>query len=235
MTTETFVKHYSDQHTAEAAAVHRKWLAGLNSGVRIPQLRAVQPGRLVFEHLGDRHLGPADLDAAARALGRIHAAAHTHEFHAASLDQPYTAPGLTITDFITPRAAALHHLPLPTAGRPVAFYKDANIRNFLRTDDGIALVDFDDLTLAPFGYDLAKLIISTAMTFGQLTIEQIDQARELYNTEAGRAGAAATCTVDALRLYCEFHHHLTARYLHRNGYRHPWPHVRPWPVPQVIP
>ncbi|MET8848648.1 hypothetical protein [Amycolatopsis sp. NPDC004625] len=79
------------------------------------------------------------------------------------------------------------------------------------------------------------MIISTAMTFGRLTSEQIDQARQVYNTEAGRAGAAVSCTADALRHYCEFHHHLTARYLHRNGYRHPWPHVRPWPEPLVIP
>jgi aminoglycoside/choline kinase family phosphotransferase len=235
MTTETFVKHYQDHHTARAAAAHRRWLAGLHSGVRLPELRAVQPGRLVFEHLGDQHLGPADLDAAARALGRIHAAAHTQALHTASLDQPFTALGLVIIDFITPRAAALHHLPLPIAGRPVAFYKDANIRNFLRTDDGIALVDFDDLTLAPFGYDLAKLVISTAMTFGPLTTGQIDQARQAYNTEAGRAGTGATSTLDDLQLYCEFHHRLTARYLHRNGYQHPWPQIRPWPTPQAIP
>jgi aminoglycoside/choline kinase family phosphotransferase len=235
MTATTFVKHYQDQHTAAAAAAHWAWLAGLNSGVRIPELRAVQHGQLVFEHLGNRHLGPADLDAAARALGRIHAAAHTQALHTASLDQPYSAPALVITDFITPRAQALRHLPIPITGLSVAFYKDANIRNFIRTEDGIALVDFDDLTLAPFGYDLAKLVISTAMTFGPLTAEQIDQARQAYNTEAGRAGTDATCTLDALQLYCEFHHHLTARYLHRNGYRHLWSEVRPWPTPQVIP
>ncbi|WP_158226961.1 phosphotransferase [Amycolatopsis vastitatis] len=173
----------------------------------------------MFEHLGDRHLGPADLDAAAGALGRIHAAAHTQALHGASLDQPYAAPGLVITDFITPRAAALQHLPLPIAELPVAFYKDANIRNFLRTDDGIAVVDFDDLTLAPFGYDLAKLIISTAMTFGRLTIEQIDQARQDLQHRSRTS-----------RHRCDLHRGCPAALL-----RVPRPPHRPLPAPQRLP
>ena len=34
--------------------------------------------------------------------------------------------------------------------------------------EDIAVVDFDDLTLAPFGYDLAGLLVTASMTYGRL-------------------------------------------------------------------
>ncbi len=68
------------------------------------------------------------------------------------------------------RSASARHSALlhGACGGPAAFYKDANPRNFLITPAGPVTVDFDDLTLAPFGYDLAKLVVTLAMTYGAL-------------------------------------------------------------------
>lgn len=196
----------------------------------MPTLRSATARELVFEHLGSRQPNADDLSVLAAALGRLHAAAYTRQLHAARLDKPFAVPcGLIIMDFVTPRRQALTRIPLPVNGLPAALYKDANIRNFLLTDNGVAIVDFDDLTLAPFGYDLAKLIVSTAMTHGQLDPSEVEFALKIYNTHTAQAGRDTTCALPQLRAYAEFHHRLTARYLHRNGYRHPWPEVRPWP------
>jgi aminoglycoside/choline kinase family phosphotransferase len=114
---------------------------------------------------------------------------------------------------------------VPHSGLPAALYKDANIRNFILTQHGVAMVDFDDLTLAPFGYDLAKLIVTTAMTHGRSGA--VDAALAAYNARVD----TNACPPHRLHAYAEFHHTLTARYLGHNGYRHPWPLIRPWPVP----
>jgi phosphotransferase family enzyme len=234
MMTAVFVKRYREPWRAAAARAHRDWLAALDCGVRLPELRAASTHELEFEHLGHRQPGPDDLGVLARALGQMHAAAHTSQLHAARLHIPFATPrALMITDFVTPRRTMLDRMPVPWTGLPTAFYKDANIRNFLLTDTGAAIIDFDDLTLAPFGYDLAKLIVSTAMTHGHLHPHTVDAALEIYNTHTAPAGDT-TCPMHRLRAYAEFHHLCTARYLHRNGYRHAWPNVRPWLAPRVM-
>lgn len=229
MTPAVFVKTYQDPRRAMTARAHWEWLAALGSGIRMPDLRSARAGRLVFEHLGHRQPGADKLDRLAQTLGRLHAAAHTEQLHAARLDTPFTSPsGLVIDDFVASRQELLDRMHLPVLGRPVAIYKDANIRNFLLTDDGAAIVDFDDLTLAPFGYDLAKLIVSTAMTHGELDPSTIEQALYVYNTCTSDAGGDMACSLDQLKTYAEMHHLLTMRYLHRNGYHQAWPQVRPW-------
>lgn len=226
-----FVKIYRDPIRAAAAVAHHAWLAGLGS-VRVPALLTVAEHELVFEYLGAGHPGPQHLDMLAEVVGRIHFAAYTAHLHRARLDQPFTTSGgLVIADFISPRRTAVDRMPLPVKDLPVAFYKDANIRNFVITDDSVAVVDFDDLTLAPFGYDLAKLILSTAMTFGHLTHEAAERALEIYNAHTAHPCIDTACSMHQLRHYLELHHQLTARYLRTNGYRHPWPDVRPWPQP----
>lgn len=239
MTAAGYVKHYADPHRAAAAVAHHAWLASLDSGVRLPRLLDARAGRLTFEHLGHHHPQPHDLPVLADSLGALHAAAHRDQLSDARLDQPFTTttPGgvLTIRDFFTPRSRVRSLLPPQLASAPVALYKDANIRNFLLTDGGVAVLDFDDLTLAPFGYDLAKLVVSTAMTFGALPPELIDQALTAYNDRLD-ACPLARCTRADLQSYAEIHHQLTRAYLHRNGYHHPWPQVRPWsaPGPQTL-
>lgn len=232
----TFVKRYSSPDRAAAARAHWDWLTGLEAGVHLPALQSATTRELVFEHLGFRHPNADDLGALAQALGRLHIVAYRGQLHAARLNESFpTQHGLIINDFVTPRLTALERMPLPASGLPAALYKDANIRNFLLTNDGVAIVDFDDLTLAPFGYDLAKLVVSTAMTYGRLDPHEVELALEKYNAHTAQASPQTTCSMRQLRTYAEFHHLLTARYLGRNGYRHSWPDVRPWHESEISP
>ncbi len=234
MTRPAFVKSYRDPLRAAAARAHHAWLSSLDSGVRLPALHCAERHLLTFEHLGDGRPGPEHLPELAYTLGLLHAAAYTRHLRTAHPEQALrTSSGLVITDFVSPRRVTLARTHAPYFRLPVALYKDANIRNFVLTDAGPAVVDFDDLTLAPFGFDLAKLVVSTAMTYGYLAAAAIDNALDIYNVVTAVVGDTA-CPPDRLRRYTEFHHLATTRYLHRNGYRHSWPDIRPWPQPEPI-
>ncbi|MGQ5263283.1 phosphotransferase [Micromonospora sp. ZYX-F-536] len=233
-----FVKRYDDPERCAAAAAHHTWLAVLGSGVRLPALVARGVQYLIFERLPGCTPKVGDLPRAAAALGRLHAAAHRHELQAASLDKPHiTSTGLVIPDFASPRKEALHRAAaalgvhgsaidalLNRAGQPAAFYKDPNIRNYLAEGDDVAVVDFDDMTLAPFGYELAGLLVTASMTHGRLDEQTIAHCLHAYRVVV----APQVCSLADLKQYAELHHLLTLRYLGRNGYRHPWPTVRPW-------
>jgi len=45
MTAAVFVKSYQDPRSAMAARAHLEWLASLDSGVRVPDLRSAEPPR----------------------------------------------------------------------------------------------------------------------------------------------------------------------------------------------
>jgi Ser/Thr protein kinase RdoA (MazF antagonist) len=115
------------------------------------------------------------------------------------------------------------------ADGPTAFYKDANPRDFLITPDGIPItIDFDDLTLAPFGYDLAKLIVTLAMTHGPVPATAIAEALNAYNSAAASQHTALTLvTWDKLMDWAEIHHVLTARYAADGRYPYHWNQTRP--------
>ncbi len=236
MSPTPYVKRYSDPVRGQAARAHLEWLTRLGSGVRMPDAYRSDATRLVMERVTGRHAGPGDLEVVAVTLGRLHGTAHVRHLHAARLDRPFTADGLTIADFHTGRHEVLAEFGVDTAGLPAALYKDTNLRNVLITDTGPALVDFDDLTLAPFGYDLAKLVVSIAMTHSCIPADHIEGARRAYTASAETAGGpAAACTTEQFVAYAEIHHRLTARYLYHHGYQYLWPTVRPWPEPATPP
>ncbi len=192
----------------------------------VPALIAATEAELTFEDLGSQHPGPNDLVTVAAVLGNIHAAAWDNHLRRARLDRPFRCGELTITDFVSPRRRILSRFPAAAAPGAVAFYKDSNVRNFLLTDHGVTVIDFDDLTLAPFGYDLAKLIVSSAMTHGRPDAAAVSDVLDAYNA---RIPPAAACSPPMLRCYTDIHHELTSPYLHQHGYRHRWPDVSPWP------
>lgn len=230
MTTPIFTKQYETLQQADAARAHHDWLSQLDSGVRIPALQPSAGAALVFEHLDGRQPEPDDLPTVAAALGQVHAAAYTRHLHAARLNKRFrVSDQLVLADFITPRRAVLAEA-FGVLDLPVALYKDANIRNFILTDDGVAIIDFDDLTLAPFGYDLAKLVVSAAMTQGHLDPHLLERTLDIYNTRTAAVGADAVCELRRFQLYTEVHHRLTAHYLDQHGYHHAWPDVRPWVI-----
>ncbi|MFJ5812141.1 phosphotransferase family protein [Streptomyces sp. NPDC093093] len=235
-----FTKTYQTAEAAQQAAAHHAWLAGL--GMAVPRLNARRASVLDFETIHGRHLGPDELPAAARLLGEVHTAAYRGALNRARLNESFRLPGVgTLAAFTAPRIARVRHLldsgsvPGPaftadqaariidgTAGQPAAFYKDANPRNFLTGPTGIVAVDFDDLTLAPFGYDLAKLIVTTAMTHGLLPDHATEQALDAYNQYVPHP-----CTRQRLNEWMEIHHILTSPYLGRNGYTNGWHTLRP--------
>jgi hypothetical protein len=223
MTPRVFLKRYTDPARGVAAGHHRDWLEHLDSGVRIPSAHPGSAHLQILDRIDGTQPGPSDLVDLAATLGRMHGTAHIRELRAARLDQPFTTTTrLTIPEFRAGREHVLQRFHLRCGG-PVAFYKDANIRNFLITPNGPTVVDFDDLTLAPFGYDLAKLVVSTAMTHGHLNTHRIHDGLRAYNDAVTATGGPEhSCSNDELAVYTEIHHALTARYLHHNGYQHSW-------------
>jgi len=235
-----FVKQYADERHAARARTNYAWLASLSSGVLLPDLVAGGGCTLAFRRIAGTTPGQRDLVVLAATIGQMHRAA-TPLLTGARLDRRHRVGEHVIDDFTESRRAALQHaaavhsvgpqwidaiLDRAAEMRP-AFYKDSNLRNFLLTANGVGVVDFDDLTLAPHGYDLAKLVTSMAMTFGQLNLLDILSALDTYNSAVGYAACAAR----HLAIWAELNWLLTANYIGRNGYQHPWPRVRPWSNP----
>ncbi|MFE1397017.1 aminoglycoside phosphotransferase family protein [Nocardiopsis dassonvillei] len=236
---ETFTKEYPSRGSAGAAAAHHRWLASLEAPV--PDLLEATSEKLVFARVDGAHCHAADVPDVAALLGSLHAEAFKRELHAANLDTPFsTSNGVLLASFVEPRVAWLGRhrrsgaiserqydvavaMITQAARRPAAFYKDCNIRNVLMGNTSPVLVDFDDLTLAPFGYDLAKLLVSAAMTYGPLARSVYREALASYRQAVEeRQGPVNPCTWEELDTWLEIHALFTRPYLGRNGYRHRW-------------
>lgn len=242
-----FTKRYPNAESCRTAASNFRWLASLGTSLRLPRLLGAGSRHLDFEFVEGRPAGPADLAGLAAHLGDAHGTAFATMLHRAHLDEPFITPDdHLIPDFLSGRSDALRQLldqrrvPSPQFGHqqatailrhaargPAAIYKDCNPRNFIVTSTGPVTVDFDQVTLAPFGYDLAKLVVTLAMTHGALPRERIDDALNAYNTAAHRHHRMLGVTaIPELREWAEIHHILTSGYLGQHGYRHGWHTLR---------
>ncbi|WP_331744952.1 phosphotransferase [Kitasatospora sp. NBC_01300] len=248
--TRTFTKTFADPHTQQRSLAHHRWIARANPDVRVPHVVHVHPTAIDYEHLDGHHGTPDDLLTLADLLGHQHTTAHTHHLHAARMNAPHTSGAVTtadvtIDDFADSRRERLQRLlatgtvpsPLLTpdaiddwleraATMPAAFYKDSNPRNFLITDTTVAVVDFDSLTLAPFGYDLAKIVVTISMTAGPLPEDTIRKAVAAYNRHPEQRGLPG-CSWREFAAWSEFHHILTTPHHGTNGYRYSWHAIRP--------
>lgn len=244
-----YLKRYPDPRARQRAVANYGWLVGLEPVVRLPQLLAAPDGEhLMFEHVNGRHARPEDLPLLATYLGGIHGKAYARELHQARLSRRYyTRAGHTLPGFLDGRidaiARELRSGQVPDARLTVqqaqelimgadglaAFYKDANPRNFLITPEGAPVtIDFDDLTLAPFGYDLAKLIVTLAMTHGPIPAASIGAALTSYNAAATRhCQTLPSVTREELMNWAEIHHILTSRYTADGRYPFRWDQARP--------
>lgn len=239
----TFCKHYPNTAEWAAALRHQELLAGLGV-VRLPALLHADPRALTitWQRIAwSRPLSERDLPLIADEMGRLHAAVQ----HARWTQEP-----LLITGWAAPRTARLRATldrglapgaafdtgevddVLAIAGpRPTCLYKDSNLRNYVVThDDVLVTVDVDDLTLAPAGYDLAKLLLSWALTTGDLRAALVLECLAAYNRRVNLPVNPAVnplgCTLPQLRHWLEVNYVLTAPYLGCNGYRHSWPSQR---------
>jgi hypothetical protein len=191
-------------------------------------------GRVRFERIEGTHPGSdAELHLAAWALGNLHrramAAAGEVDGDVASLEPFWPRRTQVLPQRIASTAQALltaddvEQLYQLSAALPLALYKDNNCRNVLLGDgDAVWLVDFDDLTLAPIGYDLAKLVVSVAMT--QARRPDLDGLSATYIDALGAPVDLDSFTASVLA-WCAMHDVLTARYIGHNGYRARWPQV----------
>jgi len=243
---EHYVKRYASASARRRAEANYRWLTRLQGPAHLPELCYSGECELRFQHVEGRHALPADLTMLAAHLGDVHGSVHQAELRKAELPRPYRAAGgQVLPSFPAGRLAAVErelsagHVPsarltisqarrlISSADGPAAFYKDANPRNFLITPDGTPVtIDFDDLTLAPFGYDLAKLIVTLAMTHGPISCAAITEALSAYNLAAnGHCPALPRVTWNELMGWAEIHHILTARYANDGRYPFPWNQV----------
>jgi Ser/Thr protein kinase RdoA (MazF antagonist) len=239
---KTFTKHFASPEACQQATGNHAWLTMLSPPIRLPAIVGGGRHHIEFEFVQGRHAMPADLPGIAQHLGAVHTCAHSHALHSARLDRPFPIEDEIGLGEFTGRRVELLKAHYPTTpdpaplellvsavsshvGAPAAFYKDTNPRNLLITSTGLVTIDFDDLTLAPFGYDLAKLIVTLAMTYGAHDQDTIREALAAYNSELGPLVPAVT--FEALMIWAELHHVLTARYVERGHYRQGWHTVRP--------
>jgi Ser/Thr protein kinase RdoA (MazF antagonist) len=249
VSTPAYVKRYPDPAASNRAHANYRWLAALGTPVRLPgMVPASDQDHLAFEQVEGRHVMPADLPMLADHLGGVHGVAYVRELHRARLGQPHhTQAGHVLPGFPDGRLQAIARelqagtvpgvrLSVARAKRliadadgPAAFYKDANPRNFLITPDGNPVtIDFDDLSLSPFGYDLAKLIVTLAMTHGLIPAPDIATALSAYNASTARHCAALPGVEwEELMNWAEIHHILTSRYAADGRYPYRWDQARP--------
>jgi hypothetical protein len=225
---DTFVKRYQRSEQAIESVQNYRWLKGLDC-IRVPELLRAGTDVIEYEYLSGHPLRQSDLAATAMEIGRLGGEAYRQRLCEARLDRLFhDASGIDIPDFFTPRRS-LANVDRVDCQLPVTVYKDANVRNFLQLRTELAIVDFDDLTLAPFGYDLAKLVVSAAMTFGDATQQWVREMLDVYNLSAtDTAGADVSCTPDAFVDFLDIHDELTRKYLGRHGYRYSWSEVVSW-------
>lgn len=256
----TFDKRYPDRASCARAVANYQWLASLPSPLRLPTLLQRRERLLRFELVEGDHVRAEDLVAVAAHMGEFHRTAFEAELHRADLrlDFEVTLPDgrrHRIPGFIAARLAALRHLAssrvweeavfdvseacqrlVTSSNGQAALYKDSNPRNMLVTrrsgETTVTTVDFDDLTLAPLGYDLAKLVVTLTMTYGRLPGALIPEALAAYNASVYSPGSqSGPVTPEELMTWAEIHHILTHRYQGRHGYRHNWHELRPRQLP----
>lgn len=232
----TWAKSYRTTEALRRCVANHDVLTRMGAPVPAIAEIDVDAGRVRFERIDGTHPGSdRELHLASRALGTLHrrvmAVAEDEEVdgHVASLEPFWPRRAQVLPQRIASTAGALlatddlEQLRRLAAALPVALYKDTNCRNVLiGRDDAVWLVDFDDLTLAPLGYDLAKLIVSVAMT--QARRPDLDGLTASY-LEALRAPLDLSCFTALVLAWCAMHDALTARYIGCNGYRARWPDV----------
>jgi hypothetical protein len=236
--TAGFVKRYDNPAAAARAARHYRWLAVSAPLMRQPRICGTAAASITFERITGRHARTSDLPALAGLLGDAHGCAWDLSLRHAGLAAPCPLPGGgSLPGYLACRRAALHRrleqgflpgtaalrailaLLEETAAGPAAFYKDSNPRNFLITSRGtVFVIDTDDVTLAPFGYDLAKLIVTLQMTYGTLRPAAVTAALDAYNQAAARHGQHLAVTRAHLDSFVVLHQVLNAPYAGRHGY-----------------
>ncbi len=230
--TPVFVKHYTTAENASRALQAYRWFASMNV-LTVPQLLEWSPTSMTYEFVVGRHASIEDLNALARQLGQLSAHVRSAELSGRqNLEAAVIGRSLRLEDFAVSKDAwiAKHGAELSNSEqasfqrvlsvtRQADLYKDANLRNFLITASGLTVtLDYDSLTVAPTGYDLAKLIVSLYMAGYDVGKDEMTSALDAFNAD----GSAGVLPAD-LSDYLAVNGALTRRYVGANGYVRSWP------------
>jgi Ser/Thr protein kinase RdoA (MazF antagonist) len=224
MNASAWVKSYRSVALARRAVSNHRWLAG--TGLSVPALTAARGRDVEWERIEGQHVGSGeDILRVATMLGPWHRRlAETELDDNAALPEFAASRALAIRRSTAPEAALsaadVSRLRAVAASCLPSVYKDLNVRNVLLDGDRVVHVDFDDLTLAPAGYDLAKLVVTYAMSHGERP--RAEQILSVYNDAAG----VELCTATEFVLWMELHHLLTFRYVADGRYAYNWPSLR---------
>jgi Ser/Thr protein kinase RdoA (MazF antagonist) len=224
MTPHVWTKHYRSAARAQLAVANYRWLD--SRGLSVPALSTARDNNVTWERIDGRHPGSSE--------DILHVAATLGAWHRRLADVDLR-DSAALPEFMPSRALAIRRSAAPGAALSAAdvprlraaatrcspsIYKDLNVRNVLLDGDRVMHVDFDDLTLAPAGYDLAKLVVTYAMSHG--VRPSAEQALAAYNKAAG----AELCAATEFVLWMELHHIMTSRYLTDGHYTYSWPSLR---------
>lgn len=237
MSTQGFTKPYANKERLDRAVGNHALLLHLVPE-HVPALLTVNPGDCCATWArapGGPVASTRDLFEAGAVLGRLqHRWAQTrkrlvHRLHRAAAAER--------RDLFRRRWHDLRDRQSPLAGADLEYvwtlvelagtglYKDANATNFLMQTGRVTLVDFDTLTAAPPGYDLAKLLMTWAMRAeATLTLDLLQRLAARFDGARGVAPGALSAAL--LILFCDLHWVLTYPYAEQHGYRRPWPAIR---------
>jgi hypothetical protein len=236
-----FAKNFADRDAMERCLRNHALVRDVAVG-RVPEVLWVDrhTWTIGFEFLAGRAVtDDGDLEAAAAVIGRMHCRwRDSRARYVVGLDHPservFSAPRrapvearLRVTQ---DHGNLLHRVSLDRLwmladARAQCFYKDCNALNFILRGHRVSLVDFDTLTVAPAGYDLAKLLLTVMMRRGNGSAGLVRRCLGVYNAELCVKGGAP-CGADRLLLFMELHWLLTMPYMAKNGYQVPWPALR---------
>ncbi len=227
----TYTKSYPTVSRLNRALQNHLWLKELRT-CQLAEVSAVDraDARVELGWVHGRHPRLDDVDRVCRELGRFHGTLLTEALAPRLAELPGFAESR-----VDALAAAMGNFSAPAQMRenverfvllcdqqlPQAIYKDSNLRNLVIEDETVTHLDYDDLTRAPIGYDLAKFLLSVSLTFG--VSPPIDAALAAYCDSAAVAGAERQLLgvppgmVEAM---LEINWLLTAPYAGANGYIH---------------
>lgn len=237
----SWCKRFHSVAAATRAVVSQRWMFEESS--LPPRIQAVEDRTVRYEPLRGRNLLPDELPKVAALLGQTDARLSRGKLRGRIAGECISTDAVRIDGFADPfrvnalkktraqgsllsRSAAIGAVTRGCSF-PAALYKDSNVRNFVVVGSRVRVVDFDVVTLAPPGYDLAKLVLSGALTWGVLDFHPLDLLSEYVEAACDELGAERRVDPDWFHVWLELHWMLTARYVAPTRYGFSWPDYRP--------
>ncbi|MQB08167.1 hypothetical protein DXT91_29470 [Agrobacterium tumefaciens] len=109
------------------------------------------------------------------------------------------------------------------SGTSSNLYKDSNVTNFINYNGGAFIIDFDTITLAPFGYDFAKLLLTDAVKSHSLEQQRVAGALMQYRWTP----ACGALSANLMLMFMDIHWIMAQPFRRKNSYQVDWAVLRP--------